>query len=682
MSLQIQAYWRAMTSTDLAWFDRARSAPILTEQHPSMDYRREVDGLRALAVLPVMLFHAGFELAPGGFAGVDVFFVISGYLITSLILADLQAGTFRLGHFYERRARRILPALFAVMFLCLPFAWQWLPPHDLEEFAQSLIAVASFSSNVLFWRSSGYFDTAAELKPLLHTWSLAVEEQFYLLFPACLMLLWRWGRGTVMVVLVLLAVLSLTAAHLGAQASSLLRGGTVPPAVIEALPSASFYLLPTRAWELLIGSLVAFRLSRPGTLPGAGRLSQVLGLTGLAAITYALLAFDAHTAFPGLPALVPTLGTALVLLHAGPTTVAGRLLGQPLMVGIGLISYSAYLWHQPLMALARHRSPDEPGQALLAGLILLSLGLAWLTWRWIERPFRDRSLIPRKRLVVYASAASLWFAALGAFGVLGQGFAGRFDFKAAHEGEVGHLGFHRQIAEQFHACTPGEVAQAALYVEQYPRCAQSRRDGPVQVALVGDSHAEHLFPGLAEQMGHRNLAFYIRDSPAVLGNPDFDLIFHHVLVSPSIDTVLLTMRWAARQREIARPQTLESALARTVQALVEANKTVYLIADVPKFPFKAERCKFVPLETGQPLCEIEAARIHEIEKRYLPALQKVAARHPSLRLVELRDLFCEQETCSMSRNGTLLYRDNNHLNIAGSRYVGQALFKRFPELAR
>jgi peptidoglycan/LPS O-acetylase OafA/YrhL len=194
-----------------------------------MHYRREIDGLRTLAVLPVILFHAGFSFFSGGFTGVDIFFVISGFLITSIILEELSVGTFSIVNFYERRARRILPALFLMMAACLPFAWTWLQAGDSKEFSQSLIGVSSFSSNFLFWHLSGYFDTSAELKPLLHTWSLAVEEQYYVLFPVFLSLIWRWGRSVAFGSLCLLALLSLAAAQWGSV----------------HMPSASFFLLPT-----------------------------------------------------------------------------------------------------------------------------------------------------------------------------------------------------------------------------------------------------------------------------------------------------------------------------------------------------------------------------------------------------------------------------------------------------
>lgn len=207
-----------------------------------MKYRREVDGLRALAVLPVIFFHAGFEIFCGGFIGVDIFFVISGYLITTIIFDEKEANKFSIVNFYERRARRILPALFLVMAICLPFAWVWLMPSDLKEFAQSLTAVTVFSSNILFWKTSGYFESAAELKPLLHTWSLAVEEQYYLIFPLFIIATWRYGMKWMVTALSVVALISISLAQWGAT----------------HMPLATFFMLPTRFWELLIGSFIAF----------------------------------------------------------------------------------------------------------------------------------------------------------------------------------------------------------------------------------------------------------------------------------------------------------------------------------------------------------------------------------------------------------------------------------------
>src|SRR6476620_4994577 len=257
-----------------------------------MEYRREIDGLRALAVIPVILFHAGFDTFSGGFVGVDVFFVISGYLITSIVLAEKEAGTFSLVDFYERRMRRILPALFFVMLACIPFAWFWLPPSDMKDFSESLIAVPIAASNFLFWQRSGYFDTAAELKSLLHTWSLAVEEQYYLLFPTFLVLTWRLRRHWVIAILIVVALISLALAHWGAL----------------NYPQATFFLLPTRIWEMLIGLFVAFHLfGREGAKIKSGyssHLTQFLSIVGLFSIVFSIFVFDKQTLFPSLYTLI------------------------------------------------------------------------------------------------------------------------------------------------------------------------------------------------------------------------------------------------------------------------------------------------------------------------------------------------------------------------------------------
>ena len=283
-----------------------------------MRYRAEIDGLRALAVIPVILYHAGFKLFSGGYVGVDVFFVISGYLITTIILAELGAGTFSLIHFYERRARRILPALFVVMFACLPFAWFWLLPDAMKQFSESLVAVNAFASNILFWRTSGYFNTATELKPLIHTWSLAVEEQYYVLFPLFLMLTWKLGKRWMVGLLAIVFVISLA----GAQW------------LLATHPSFNFFMLPTRCWELLIGAFIAFYYARHNIKKHNHNIEQLGSLFGLLLIAYCVFAYDNQTPFPSIYALVPTLGAAFIIIFATHKTVVGRLLGSKLFVAI------------------------------------------------------------------------------------------------------------------------------------------------------------------------------------------------------------------------------------------------------------------------------------------------------------------------------------------------------------
>lgn len=366
-----------------------------------MKYRAEIDGLRALAVLPVILFHAGFEWFSGGFVGVDVFFVISGYLITTIIISEMAEGKFSIINFYERRARRILPALFFVMAAFLPLAWFWLTPNDLKDFGQSLIAVSTFSSNFLFWLESGYFDTAAELKPLLHTWSLAVEEQYYILFPIFLMLTWRLGVKWILILLSIVFFMSLALAVWGTQYAT-------HPKIV----SGAFFLLPTRGWELLVGVFAAFYLKYCSRIKSHS-LNQALSLAGFGMIVYSIIEFDKTTPFPSLYAMVPTIGTGLLILSAVPKTFIYKFLSLKFIVGIGLISYSAYLWHQPLLAFARHKSVGEVSELLLISLCCTSLVIAWFSWRFIEGPFRNRERFDRKLIFRLSAIGILLFSTIG-----------------------------------------------------------------------------------------------------------------------------------------------------------------------------------------------------------------------------------------------------------------------------
>lgn len=342
-------------------------------------YRREIDGLRALAVIPVILFHAGFPACSGGFVGVDVFFVISGYLITTIIVSDVRNGSFSLSNFYERRARRILPALFLVIVACVPFAWLWMTPHELQQFGKSIIATVAFVSNVFFWVGTGYFDQTSELKPLIHTWSLAIEEQFYLFFPALLLLIAWIGQRRLLLAFTTMAILSLALSQYGAVYK----------------PSAAFFLLPTRAWELLLGSVLSLYVLDNG-LAVKSRVAEVASAVGVIMIAASVAAFDTTTPFPGLYALPPTVATALVIYFGTGETVVGRALARKPVMALGLISYSAYLWHQPLFAFARLKSGGDVSSAALLGLVLVAFALASISWRYIETPFRKRLTVSRK----------------------------------------------------------------------------------------------------------------------------------------------------------------------------------------------------------------------------------------------------------------------------------------------
>ncbi len=430
-----------------------------------MHYRREIDGLRSVAVVPVILYHAGVSTLSGGYVGVDVFFVISGFLITSILIRELTDDQFSLLAFYDRRARRILPALGFVALVCVPFSIFWMLPFQLAEFGRSLGAVALFISNILFWRETDYFAAASEEKPLLHTWSLAVEEQFYILFPIALFLLWKLGRRALWVIF--------AAAFLGSLG--------LAEALSTRRPEANFYLLPSRGWELLLGAMLALYLQKhpqpKGPVAGIGALAG-LGLIGLSVVL-----FKEDTPFPSLVTLAPVVGTGLILLCATPHNIAGKMLGHPILVGVGLISYSAYLWHQPLFAFARLQGTKEFSPMLITLLIGLTFVLAWGSWRYVEKPFRNRAFLSRTAIFVLSGALLAVLLAIGGAFHASKGLLNRYD------------GPQRAWA----SITP-EVRKAYNnhgYDQATKEALNGTDDAPL-VLLIGDSYSRDFFNIIAE----------------------------------------------------------------------------------------------------------------------------------------------------------------------------------------
>ena len=373
-----------------------------------MQYRAEIDGLRALAVIPVVLFHAGIVGFGGGFVGVDIFFVISGYLITSIILSDQQKERFTLAGFYERRARRILPALMLVVLLSTIAAWYLLLPTELVDYGKSVASVGVFASNILFWTQSNYFAQTSEFIPLLHTWSLAVEEQFYLVFPVFMIWTVASTKSKRLITLVVVGLVSLIFCEWAWRNA----------------PEANFFLAPSRVWELLVGVFCAFYLQQPRL--HSSLIKQLGSLAGFLMLIYSIGFYDKTIPFPSLYALVPVLGTALIILFTDKDTLVGRLLSLPFIVGIGLISYSAYLWHQPLFVFARLNSLDELGVPTLLGLSVLAFVMAYISWRWVEKPFRNRNWLSQRQVLWLAALCSLILIGLGLVFVVGGGFNERF----------------------------------------------------------------------------------------------------------------------------------------------------------------------------------------------------------------------------------------------------------------
>ncbi|MBW8723690.1 MAG: acyltransferase, partial [Inquilinus limosus] len=530
----------------------------------SIGYRKDIDGLRAVAVLPVVLYHTGVSGLGGGFIGIDVFFVISGYLITAILADEIRRGEFSVLGFYERRARRIFPALFAMLLLSIAAFTAILLPFDLRAFSRSVIATVSFTSNILFHLESGYFAAPSELKPLLHTWSLAVEEQFYILFPILLYLLSKAGRRTRNVALVAIVGLSFAVNLWG----------------VRPHPSATFYLLPARAWELLLGSLLALDIL---PAPAARGLREIAAALGLALIGTGVLTLSAADPFPGWNAAMPCIGAALVIwAGTGGDSLGGHLLGLQPLVLIGRISYSLYLWHWPIIVFVKYAtdralSPAEAGMTVAASLVA-----AILSWRLVEQPFRGRGRFTRRGIFTASAVATGLLLSLGAVGYGTKGWPQRFPEA------IPIIAKYAEYPSSF-----GMLRRGTCFLQDGQRAAEYDRDtcygGASPDALIwGDSLAAHLYRGVSGQASRAKLttgqATLSLCAPILnlsayytAGCKDFnDHIFSLIRQDPP-KTVILAGRWeVVGLDDIAR-------LGETIAALRSAGSQVIVVGQSPIF---------------------------------------------------------------------------------------------------
>jgi len=622
-----------------------------------MNYRREIDGLRALAVLPVILFHAGFETFSGGFVGVDVFFVISGYLITTIILAELEQGKFSIVNFYERRARRILPALFLVMLVCIPFAWFWLLPSDMKDFSQSLVAVSVFASNILFWRESGYFDAAAELKPLLHTWSLAVEEQYYVLFPLFLMLFWRLGKRWILVTFGLVFVASLAVAQWGAYTK----------------PAAAFYLLPTRGWELLVGAFAAFYLSNASRKEFGKGVGEVGGWVGVALILYAVFAYSKATPFPGLYALVPTLGTVLVILFATQQTTVGKFVGNKAFVAVGLISYSAYLWHQPLFAFARQRSLTEPSHTVFLVLSVLALVLAYFSWRYVESIFRKKSSISRKYIFLFSFLGSCFFIGIGLLGHLHQDKLTKFRFNEDQTRVISSA----SASPMRSSCHFPQVNDS-LFREPCRYFSDSAK-----VAVFGNSHATELAYSIASVLKDRNIGivhhtmsgcnhnYKVDDDKDTVCGKWHQKVVSNLILDKGIEYVVLSYR----NEGYLSNAVYRNSLAHIANDLSEGGKKVILVLQVP-MPV-AHINQHLARNLADLSGSISSRKLSDWKSIYSESSEILKLLNPDVEVFDPSNLFCDADYCYVTRNGVALFFDDDHISVAGGNLIAEVLVEKF-----
>ena len=658
-------------------------------------YRLEIDGLRAIAVVPVILFHAGFDLFDGGYAGVDVFFVISGYLITSLVVGELDRGEFSLLRFYERRARRILPALFVMVAACIPFAWMWMIPVQLESFSYSVSAVAVFLSNFFFMDDTGYFGFANDLKPLLHTWSLAVEEQYYIAMPLITIVLWRFGFAVTAIVSVIVALASFALCVV----------------LVRYQPDPAFFLPFTRAWELQLGALCALylmkrRLAANDMLAGAGLL-LVIG---------SFLALDRNMPFPSEFALAPTLGTALVILFANRETYTARLLSHPVLNGIGLISYSAYLWHQPLFAFARIRMIEDPGPVLMLALAGAALVLGYLSWRFIERPFRLPAGAPATRSIRLPGTAVAIVAILAAGGLYGRsmdGFPERLE-------RAGGSAFSELVAKAGAFKYPSHCSpyEARPDIEPCLIFAPTRgvTGARQRIAVFGDSHSYALLPAYSA-LGDR---FEVYAMPTVGCVPLLDTYVITTLYDigsckaqaqkqldlvheKSIGVVFLVGKWmpptmgrpngdinwlllsktgsrSGNTIETSR-EAFKAGIAVTAQKFHDAGALVVFVDQVPQqladpreiLEKLALSGRLNLLNDAVYATSVSVADDQVRQSYSQKAMQKLAADVEGVSYLSFDSRFQRGNRYIWGEDGVLLYNDSNHLSAYGAESLEDAI---------
>ncbi|MEZ5902034.1 MAG: acyltransferase family protein [Alphaproteobacteria bacterium] len=636
-----------------------------------MKYRTDIDGLRALAVLPVVLFHAGFDVFSGGFVGVDIFFVISGFLITSIIINDLNQERFSIREFYERRIRRILPALYTVCFVTLIAGCLVFLPAELESLGRGLGTTLLFVSNILFWSETGYFDASADLKPLLHTWSLAVEEQFYVFFPLLLILIAKFLKKKYVPVLLICAFGSFAISVWGA----------------EYKPSATFYWAPTRAWELLLGAFLALGFI---PLPSRRWLLEVLGILGLCLIGYAVFAFDYDTAFPGLNALFPCLGASL-LIYANQSrqTVSKKFLGLKPLVFIGLCSYSFYLWHWPVFVFAKYLSMNSLTGVQSCGLVLLSFALSVMTWKFIETPFRNRSFLAgRWKVFTVALLASIpLFAASGA--IIGkEGFPNRFaNIEALEKQKESHVK---------EACV--DIASSEF---EKQKCVFGNQSKAPSFIVWGDSHAGAFMPAfdtIGKETGRAGILASSSGCPPLLEitlardeKPHKCIEFNNTILSTikDGDTVFLVARWTYYthkslinhegptwlnnefSREISEKENLrvfEDALKSTIKAIKERGAVPVIVDSVPEYPRSVPEMLFLfdrDVTVSKELFNNNRQKTSDI-------LRNISSQNEA-EYIDPSRILCDESKCYANKEQSVFYFDDDHLSLDGAEKIESML---------
>jgi peptidoglycan/LPS O-acetylase OafA/YrhL len=672
----------------MATATRSLTSPIGSRADQVSSYRPDIDGLRAIAIISVVAFHVRLKFFGGGFIGVDVFFVISGYLIGSLVYRQVRDSKFSFLHFYERRAKRILPALITVLLVCNGIAFALLSPLELRDYCAQSVSVVVSSSNIYYWLRSNYFNPITALKPLLMTWSLGIEEQFYLLFPLLLVLLHKYAKRHVL--------------HFAVVASAASFISCV--VCLKVDPSAAFYLLPMRAWELGVGVLLAVvEVEQGGRLKLSTAAANCLGWLGLASIVAPALVYTETTNFPGVAALLPTAGAACLILSQD-SFINRRLLASRPMIFIGLISYSWYLWHWPLLSFARIVSGGLVSVPRAVAIALLSLLLATLSYRLIERPFR-KSLTSKARLFARYGAILALLGVVPLIGYRQSGWPGHVPALTNVEASVNQAE-HNACLAGFNASTPRLSTPCVV-----------ESTGP-KLALLGDSHAAALGSAMRQLSIQHGYGFEQLTKAACPPlpmsthrwalHPTFEgtcaafnrSVFEHVVNEHSITTVVLAGFWSSfcstdtkqdcyggnsqpgdERFGAGSNRDLHSDLLRTIELLRTSGKRVFIVTDVPRFAINPmaiirnsairSRGELAHLVSSQvfSLDAVDEASLITPADTITDREVRQAASEGGAQIIDLARNLCPDARCRFLDNGVLLYSDSSHLTPDGAAYA-------------
>lgn len=641
-----------------------------------MQYRPDIDGLRAISIILVLLFHINLFDVTGGFIGVDVFFVISGYLITSIILRHIEKGDFSLLNFYERRIRRIFPALIAVLVVSLIFGWLLMMPKEFSTFGSSLAATSAFGSNIFFWREAGYFSMGGSFKPLLHTWSISVEEQFYIIFPLCLMVTFAWFKKLTVPLIFLSIIASL---------------GLSEWAISSGRDNVAFYLLPTRAWELAIGSLLAFSI-----LPQLSNqyIKAALSITGVALIVACGFLYTEYTRFPGLMAMVPTLGAAM-FIYAGmqQQTTFNKLLSGRFWTFTGKISYSLYLWHWPIIVFGQYYLMRDFLFHEKIIVVIFCFFLAALSWKFIEQPFRAHHRTYNRK-ILFSVALSIMLI----LGTIGFTIHSKMGVPERFSDEV------RLLTDATKGLgTPDYGLKGFKWRDRLSGDPSAEK---FTYLIWGDSHANALSPALSNASEKFGVKGLLLKEPGCLPSLtltaedltqdcwDFNQATKKILDDFDFEEIFLIARWTAYPRWFAEAgeyantetrQKFKDLLSDTIKGLNAMGYQVHIVAEVPKAATKQVPSMLARAKLNKRDVNFSStlAEYLDMQKHIFKIFDELQKEH-SVNVIYLHHLLCDlkietDEYCRIHQDGHSLYFDDDHLSTYGAEMISHIFEPYFKE---